>query len=281
MVRTLICLALLVAGGFLPAVSHARPMRVVSINLCTDQLAMLVADPEQLLSVSNLALDRNSSVMVEQAKHYLINHAKAEEVIRLKPDLVLAGTHTSKNTISLLKRLGVRVELFAPDSAFDTIRQKILRLGVVLGQEDKARRIVRNFDVRLSEIEELQPKERKVLADYEPNSFTGGVGTLAHSMIKAAGFLHLGEELGLVGSTIKMPLETLIRSDPDYVMTWSQWSGGQARATQVLGHPALDDWFGPERRITVDTAHWICGGPFTLDAVASLQQIYLDKEKRR
>ncbi len=281
MVRTLICLALLVAGGFLPAASHARPMRVVSINLCTDQLAMLVAEPGQLLSVSSLALDRNSSVMVEQAKNYLINHAKAEEVIRLKPDLVLAGIYTSKNTISLLKRLGVRVELFAPDSGFDTIREKILRLGLVLDQEDRAKQIVHVFDMRLSEIEEQQPKERKVLADYEPNSFTGGVGTLAHSMIKAAGFLHLGEELGLVGSTVKMPLETLIRNNPDYIMTWSQWSGGQARATEVLGHPALDAWFGPERRITVDTAHWICGGPFTLDAVAALQRIYLDKEKRR
>ena len=41
------------------------PARVVSINLCTDQLAMLLAAPGQLLSVSHLAREPQSSSMLE------------------------------------------------------------------------------------------------------------------------------------------------------------------------------------------------------------------------
>ena len=41
------------------------PRRVVSINLCTDQLAMMLAAPGQLVSVSQLAGDPHSSAMAE------------------------------------------------------------------------------------------------------------------------------------------------------------------------------------------------------------------------
>ncbi len=265
--------------GLAPGASYARPSRVVSINLCTDQLAMLIADKDQLLSVSHLAMDPTTSLMVDQAKQLTINHGKAEEIIRLRPDLVLAGIYTSNTTISLLRRLGVRVEQFAPDSGLDAIRKNIKRIGDVLEQPQRAARMVKDFDSRLLAIEKNAPAERKVMATYEPNSYTGGAGTLANEMIKVAGFRHLGEELGYVGSTVKLPLEDLIRYDPDYIMSWSQWSGSQTRATQILQHPALEEWFGTNRRIAVDTRYWICGGPFTADAIADLQRKVLQKEE--
>ena len=57
--RALLCLLLAAA----PAAAQEAPARVVSMNLCTDQLAMLLAAPGQLLSVSKLARDPMSSAM--------------------------------------------------------------------------------------------------------------------------------------------------------------------------------------------------------------------------
>jgi iron complex transport system substrate-binding protein len=59
-------LALGVAVGMIgPAASAFAepPRRVVSMNLCTDQLAMLVAAPGQLLSVSRIARDPRVSAL--------------------------------------------------------------------------------------------------------------------------------------------------------------------------------------------------------------------------
>jgi iron complex transport system substrate-binding protein len=56
-----LCLSLAVLGGAAPA--DTAPRRVVSINLCTDQLAMMLAAPGQLVSVSDLAADPHSSAM--------------------------------------------------------------------------------------------------------------------------------------------------------------------------------------------------------------------------
>ena len=64
------------------------PLRVVSINVCTDQLAMLLAKPQQLLSVSYMASDPESAVLHEMAQNYHPNHGLAEEIFLMKPDLI-------------------------------------------------------------------------------------------------------------------------------------------------------------------------------------------------
>jgi iron complex transport system substrate-binding protein len=56
MVRLAAALVITFAG----AAAADAPARVVSVNLCTDQLAMLIAAPGQLQSVSWLAADPSS-----------------------------------------------------------------------------------------------------------------------------------------------------------------------------------------------------------------------------
>ena len=64
MVRLAAALVITFAG----AAAADAPARVVSVNLCTDQLAMLIAAPGQLQSVSWLAADPSVSLMPDQAR---------------------------------------------------------------------------------------------------------------------------------------------------------------------------------------------------------------------
>src|SRR5690606_34859374 len=86
-----ILLALVCAAG----AASAAPARVVSMNVCTDQMAMLVAADGQLRSVTHLATDPQTSAMVDEAKAFPVNHGLAEEIFLMRPDLVLAGTYTA------------------------------------------------------------------------------------------------------------------------------------------------------------------------------------------
>jgi iron complex transport system substrate-binding protein len=80
------------------------------MNVCTDQLAMLIAGEGQLHSVSALASDPRTSAMAGEARAFPANHALAEEIFLMQPDLVLAGTFSARATVGLLRRLGFRVE---------------------------------------------------------------------------------------------------------------------------------------------------------------------------
>ncbi len=253
------------------------PSRVVSMNLCTDQLAMMIAAPGQLISVSYLAANDTVSVMSAAAKKYILNYGKAEEIFRLQPDLVIAGTYTTRATVTMLKRLGRPFIELAPASHFDDIRDNIRKLGQALGRSDRANRIIKAFDARLAAIQEKTKNRPLILGSYSANSYTTGGGTLESTIIEAAGYRHLGRELGLKG-TSKLSLEKLILANPDRILLWQRLTHTPTRATEILHHPALKQWFGPDRRQTLESRYWICGTPFTLNALQQLHDAMVQQK---
>jgi hypothetical protein len=49
------------------ALSDEPPKRIVSLNLCTDQLVMMLVGPERIAAVSHMALDPKLSVLADTA----------------------------------------------------------------------------------------------------------------------------------------------------------------------------------------------------------------------
>lgn len=251
------------------AVCEERPDRVVSMNACTDQLAMLVAGEGQLHSVSELATDAGTSVMAREASRYLTNSGSAEEIFLMKPDLVLAGAFSARTSVDMLRRVGVRVEIFQPESTFAGVRSNILRMGEILGRPEKARELVAELDAGLAEIRTTPTTPRSV-AVYSSNNYTSGPGSLAHAVIETAGLENIAERYGIAGIG-KLPLEMLVMADPDLVVVGERNYGGPALAQQNFSHPAFEAVAGSGRLVHIPDRYWICGAPFTLEAVQMLR----------
>jgi iron complex transport system substrate-binding protein len=253
------------------------PSRVVSINLCTDQLAMLMAAPGQLQSVSFLASEKGTSMMVEEAARYPLNHGQAEEIFLMQPDLVLAGTFTAKATVDLLQKLGFRVEEFAPAASFDDVRADLIRMGALLGRQQRAAAMVAELDHGLAEL-----AARKVpamnAAFYYANSYTSGSGTLADAIVKAAGLTNLGEALGFKGM-VRLPLELLVSADPDLIIEGDSQYSAPALAKENFVHPAFKAL--SSRVVAIADKYTICGAPFTLEASRILQRAALGQDGAR
>ncbi len=256
----------------------STPKRVVSINLCTDQLAMLTAAPGQLISVSYFARDEGASAMAEQANGIAINHARAEEVYLLEPDLVLAGAYTTGATLDLLRRIGLRVETFTPSGTFDEIRANIRRMGVLLGREARAEELVAAFDARLDGMKGASSAAPPLAALYYANNYSAGAGSLADEIVRAAGFRNLGREAGMFG-VAKLPLEVLVVAAPDLVLGRDTWDRGPALAYEPLSHPALEAVSGGVAPL--DSRYWLCGAPFTAQAVENVARLRTGIEARK
>jgi len=252
-----------------PARANEPPRRVVSMNLCTDQLAMLIAATGQLYSVSYLSRDPEASVLSDDAKNFPANHGLAEEIFTMSPDLIVAGTFTSRASIAMLKRLGFRVEQFAPPNSLPDIRTNMKRMGELLGREKRANDLIAEFDRALAAVPATLQK-RPLAALHYANSYTSGEGTLAADVVERAGLDNLGTRLGLHGTT-RLPLEVLVMEAPDLIIGGIRPSSSPALAYDTFSHPALRDTLRGRSLTSVPDKYLVCGGPFTIEAVRLLQ----------
>jgi iron complex transport system substrate-binding protein len=244
----------------------APPERVVSMNLCTDQLAMLLADPGQLVSVSHMSLDPLSSAMVEEARAYSINRGGAEQIYLMHPDLVLAGTYTARASVDLLRGLGVDVVELPPADTLRDVAAQMRLIGAALGHPARGEAMARAFEAQLAALP--TPDQAIDAAMYYPNGYTAGSGTLSDEILTRTGFRNLGAEAGLTGGGI-LPLERLVMAAPEVVVTSSPYPGA-SRSEEILKHPALDALRTSAARARIRDADWVCGTPHILDAIRAM-----------
>ena len=249
---------------------HAAPQKIVSLNLCTDQLLMLLADPEQIISLSKIVDDPHVSLLAKKSKNFKKNSGDAEQIFMESPDLVVAGVYTEKATVQMLKSLGVRVEIFPIEQNFEDILKNIRKMGNLVGHSDRAKIMIDDFNQRLAELQSginLRPRA----ALYSANGYTTGAESMAGRILSAAGFKNIAEEIGLSYGGV-LPLETLVMLKPDLVITGKAYPG-HSRSEEILKHPALR----PLKAITQTDAKWVCGTPAVLDAVEELQRAHPEK----
>lgn len=259
-----LCLAGAIAA---PAMADDAPGRVVSMNLCTDQLAMMVAAPGQLHSVSYLAIDPRGSAMAEEAQKLQINHGLAEEIYLMQPDLVIAGSFSTRATVDMIKRLGIPVAVFEPAYGLDEVRDRLREMGTVLGRQDVAQALIADYDDRLAALR-AETEERPRAALYYANGYTSGDRTLAGQILFAAGFTNAAVEAGFSSGGI-LPLEVLAMLEPDALITGRRYPGA-SRSEEILDHPVVQALREDRAQGAITDRDWVCGTPFVLRAIEEL-----------
>ena len=266
----------LTLGGGAGAAQTAPPARVVSMNLCTDQLALMLAAPGQLVSVSYLAHDGSVAPLRAAARALPANRGLAEEIYLLQPDLVLAGRYSTVATVAMLERLGMPVIRFEPENSLDDIEDALIRMGAALGREARARALIADFRADRARLQE-HLRQARAEADgpravlYSARGWTGGSQTLAGDILRAAGLRNLADELGLAWGGM-VALESLLMADPDRLILGQPGRSpeGWSEARALLHHPALRHSRAYRAGVATNDRDWVCGTPFVLDAVARL-----------
>lgn len=245
------------------------PSRIVSLNLCADELVLRLADREDVASVTWLAHDPDVSNVARQASRVGLNHGLAEEIVPLDPDLVIAGRHTTRTTVAFMKRVGVPVmELGVPQS-LDEVYAQIRKVAEAVGREGRGARMVARIRRRLAEIETASGAARPRAFVLRPNGFTVGEGSLVDSLLKRAGLVNLAARLGL-DSYGQIPLERVLLAGADILIVDAEAQDHPALTTQVLHHPALVAAKRSLEIVRLPSRLWTCAGPRIAEAVERL-----------
>ena len=266
-------LTTLLLALFSLATAAAPPQRVVSLNLCSDQLLLMLAAPEQVASVSHLAVEESSSFVARQAAAYPLNHARLEEIIRLQPDLVITVPYTNPRLVSSLQQLGFETYQLALGSQLPEITSEIARLANRLGQPAKGAAIIERMQKQIKDEDEQTLAERPTALLYQPRGYTSAAGTLQDEAMKLAGWRNPATEAGFSGYTAA-PLEQVIEWQPQLLIISNYGEPGESRAEQLIHHPALKRVMKNRPSLEIPYKYWICPGPMLAEAVSLLRSAH-------
>lgn len=244
------------------------PQRVMSISLCTDQLVLALLPPGRISSVTWLGRSTGSARTLRAALHVGINHQTAEEVVRQRPDLVVAGSFSAPATIALLKRLNVPVIEVPSAKDFAAIRSSTRLLGHALGVPARADALVAAMDQALAQAAASPVPGSSRVAAWDGSGNVPGPGTLYDAVVTAAGARNVGREPGRRAGAFHA--EALLAAAPDVLLHDApRGGGGGGRSDELVGHRIVRR-FWANRQIVVPQDEFVCGTPYTGEAVLAL-----------
>lgn len=258
-------------------------IQVVSVNLCTDQLVMLLADPEQILALGTLSRDEAGSYYHDLAASFDQADPIAEQILPLEPDVVVTGPYTSRYTLKLLDELGMRVETLPIANSVDEMLANLKRMGELLGRSEYADLIVDSLEQKLEALDarvKLLSRARPRVAVYDTNGYTIGDGTLRGEVINRAGWYNVASDEGIDGYGV-LGLENLINLKPQALIESPYSSGSYSRGQALTRHPAIRASGLDPAIIRVPSNQTICAGPWTVDVIEQLaeaREVFLQME---
>jgi iron complex transport system substrate-binding protein len=260
------CACLLKSGN--AEAAGDSPQRIVSINLCADELLVTLADPDQIADLSIYATDPTLSYVAEAAKRFRHDAAEAETVIDLKPDLILAGRFTKRATREMLGRLGYRVELLDSVTSIDASIAQIRRIAALVGHPDRGEALVEKIETAQTRAKAAAATmtHRPSAAVYQRRGYVTGAETLTGELLSLAGFVNAAGDLtGKTGGFV--PLEKIVATPPDMIVVSTAVGRAQDQGSALLAHPALATLFPPAKRVALPDKLTACGGPSLPDAI--------------
>ncbi|MDO8290149.1 MAG: ABC transporter substrate-binding protein [Parvibaculum sp.] len=266
--RTLALILLTLMAGL--ARAEAAPQRIVSINLCTDILALDLARPGTLKSVFRVAADAGDSPVVDKARGLPLNNATAEEILSFKPDLVLAHAFSSPFTLSLLRQAKIPVVQVKDAESFADVRANVRVIAAALGQEAKGEAMIARFDASLAASARPMTAHAPRAVIYQDLGGAAAANTILGAMLIHTGFENV-VQASSSGGFVNLTIEDLINTRPDFVAVGIYRPLEPSLAHEVLTHPALKAYIAAHARSTdLPAKLWTCGSPYVAEIATRL-----------
>lgn len=258
------------------AAASAGGPRIVSMNVCSDQLVLSLADPDQILGLSRFSRDTWQSWAAEKAKSYPRLSGEAEDVLLLKPDVVVVSLFDKRATRDLLKAHGLYLVEFTVPRTLDEVEDQIRAMGDVVQHPDRAQAEIARLDAAIARARAVASAHQYRVLPVERRGFVSGDSSLISSLLAATGLTNAAGELGLDAGGFAS-LEAIVKLRPDLILVSEAGDRAEDDGRAFLLHPALERFYPEAKRIVLPERLTVCGGVMLVDALdrltAELQRV--------
>ena len=250
----------------------AKPMHIMSLKVCTDELLLDLVPTQRIASVTFLSREKASLTWWPQGARVPVNHNTAEEILATHPDLILTDGFTAPGLKTMLAKSGARVVEVPPAQTWDQIRAVTRQVAQAVGEEARGEVLVARMDATLRALDARRPRAPLTVAEWGGGGYVPGTGGLFDTLLTTAGARNIER-----GSFAYYDVETLLAKKPDALVYGDSYDGtASLRADQDL-HPALLARYAG-RRIPYPALYG-CGVPESAEVARRLQDAFLKVQR--
>jgi iron complex transport system substrate-binding protein len=195
------------------------PQRIISLSPSTTEIIYALGISDRLVGVTEYCDYPPEAKTKENVGGYI--NFSIEQVIALKPDVILAAHGNPIEVIDNIRKLGTPVFGCNPKSLNDVL-MTIERIGQITGIDSTASRIVSSLRERVKTISDSVSKipdserPRVMWGGWDPPIYTAGPGSFINDLITLAG----GKNVAADASTPwpQYSLETIVLKNPQILI---------------------------------------------------------------
>ena len=264
-----------------PAPRLAKPQRIASLSLGTDEILCALVSPERIVGLSRHSDNPKVSHVAGIARRVGARLDRdPERIVALEPDLVLAARYSKIELRELVNQTGAAVVVSTAFVSFADIQDNIANIGRAVGESERAAALIAEMDLRLADGagRPESPRQGWRLLYYAPSGWTAGDRTTVDEVIRAAGYRNAAAAAG-ISSHQKITAEKVLEIDPDALLIGVGYARDTGFRERLEADPQLATLAAlhqgriaelPAKRLLSVSQHLAEAVPALVDAVEAL-----------
>ena len=201
----------------------SKPKRILTFAMYTDQIVLGLVTSDHLVGINTLMDDPVLSNVVPIAKRITkkIGDPGAEEVLSMKPDVVIVSDWTQAEKIQSMRDLGLKVVSVKSPETIQDAKEAVSQVAAAIGEPEKGKQLIGMMDKKLEEIREktskIKSEQRKNIVLLSLMTAYGGAGCAYDDACREANVIN-----GIAAAGLKtgqqLTKEMLIKINPDIML---------------------------------------------------------------
>jgi iron complex transport system substrate-binding protein len=139
--------------------------RIVSLTPSITESLYLLGEKDNIIGITTFCkrVSKNQKIVGT----YL--EPNIEEIVKLNPDIVFISKEgTRKEIVDKIGEFGIKVVVLSPVNNFVALKQQFLELAKVLNKQEKAKRIIYEYETKFSKLKKNKSKRVLCIISFQP-----------------------------------------------------------------------------------------------------------------
>jgi len=148
-----------------------------------------------------------------------------EQIVALKPDLVLAAGINTPDQVKSLESLGLTVYYLSNPDTLEGMYKNLQIVAQLTGHEDDANKLITSLKARVAAVDaKMATATNKPIVFYEVDAtdpskpYTYGPGTFGEALITEAGGVNFSDAAGITDQYPQVSLEQIVKTNPQIII---------------------------------------------------------------